>query len=146
MSCGIRQTSSRPNANVNENTEKNIPLDRTFVTLYVIALLDEYERSVNSGNKPEVDPYREKILVKTENGKYAIVPDEVQQYAIKQWTTSKGINNGKPILGDPEDDENDDDSDNTLVDRLFQLVFYLLVIFLILYTLNLLRKYMINKY
>jgi hypothetical protein len=131
----MRPMSSRPNANV--SIEKNVPLDKTFVILYVIALLDEYERSIKMGKKPLIDPYREKILIKTENGKYAIIPEEVQQYAIKQWVSAKGITKGKPNYNNSDDD--DDDEDESLTYVLFKLIFYLLVIFLVLYVLNLLR-------
>jgi hypothetical protein len=138
MSCGSRPTSSKPNTTVytkNIVKEKNIPLDKTFVMLYVFALLDDYDKSIDKGDQPLVNIYKDDILIKTENGKYAIVPDEIKQYAITQWT------NRKSSLNMSNDDYDDYETDDTLVDTLFQLIYYLLIIFLVLYTLNLFKKY-----
>jgi hypothetical protein len=126
--------------------ENMIPLDKTLVILYVFALLDEYDRANDKGEQPEVDPYREKILIKTDNGKYAVVPEEIQQHSINEWVSTKGIKNGKPKYSNGgEHDNSDDDSyendkDNTLIDTAFQLIFCLLIIFIVLYSLSLFRK------
>ena len=138
MSCGSRPTSSKPNTTVytkNIVKEKNIPLDKTFVMLYVFALLDDYDKSIDKGDQPLVEIFKDDILIKTENGKYAIVPDEIKQYAITQWT------NRKSSLNMSNDDYDENETDDTLVDTLFQLIYYLLIIFLVLYTLNIVKKY-----
>lgn len=140
--------------------EKYVPLDQTFVLLYIFALLDAYDKSIRSNKKqlPESNPYTDKIMLKTDNGKYVELPGNVQKYAIEKWDEikkNKSTQLEKPIISGTNQDNDDTDdegkpciacrkdkinSDSTLIDTTFQLILCLVMIFTILYTLSLIRK------
>lgn len=154
---------SQNNRTIEQNTimkptENVVPLDQSLVILYIYTLLDDYDSAINAGKKPKIDPYRDDILIKLDNGNYALIPKDVQQYSISKWLEAKGINNDKPtVINDYKptiiknkkydnsaEESYENDKDDTLVDTLFQLAFCLLIICLILYTLSLFRAGLIK--
>jgi hypothetical protein len=138
------------------NMEKNgkmIPINQTLVLLYMFALLDQYDIAFDLKQTYEIDPYRDKIIMKTDDDKYIEIPQEMQKYAIQQWTDMKDKKPSykqeyKAILDDDTDDDKACRScrkerkreDHTVIDTSFQLILCLLIIFTILYTLSLLRQ------
>lgn len=66
-------------------TGKAVPVDSDASSQHVIALLDEYNKRVKVGEKPDVDPFRENIVFKTNNNIFYEIPEEIQRKAIQMW-------------------------------------------------------------
>jgi len=149
-----------------EKTGKVIPINQTLVMLYMFSLLDQYDIAIELKKSVEVDPYRDNIIMKTDDGKYIEIPIEMQKYAIQKWIETKGKKNNKPSYENAydqeykklheQDDDTDDDkachscrkekkqSDYTVIDTSFQLILCLIVIFALIYALSSIRYYVIK--
>ena len=136
-----------------EMSGKIIPVNQTLILLYMFALLDQYYIAYELKNKIDVNPYRDNITMKTDDGKYVEIPQDMRKYAIQKWIEMKSDKNKKhKNLKQKHDDDTDEDracyscrkekkcNDHTLIDTSFQLILCLLIIFTLLYTLSLLRQ------
>jgi hypothetical protein len=140
--------------------EKNgnyIPVDKTLMVLYIFALLDNYDTSIENGIKPKIDPYRDTLYMKTNEQKYVEIPEDLRKSAISQWLQDRKNKprNHNYLRGEEESihtlntktrekcktcRKDKKRRDYTLIDTTFQLILCLMIIFTILYTLGLIRK------
>jgi hypothetical protein len=107
----------------------SVSKNNALVILYIFALLDTYDKAIDKSTI-EIDPYREKIHMRTDGGDYIQVPDELHKYAIEQWIEKKGKLGKNTMM----------DENNDLVNDIIQLVLCIFVIFVLIYCLSLMRK------
>jgi hypothetical protein len=74
-------------------TGNYIGVEPKVVINYVMSLLDDYEYKLNNGLKPDVDPYRESIVMTLEDGRQIEVPEELQRTAVVRWVQQNGADN-----------------------------------------------------
>ena len=74
----------------------------------------------------------QRISVKSEDGTYVEVPEDVQKYAIRKWVESKGEIHEKATCG------------TSFMNSILQLIICLLIVFIFMYSLSCFRKGM-NK-
>lgn len=104
----------KPNGNV-------IPIDKTAAILYVFLLLSEFDRDMEKNKIPDLNPYEDKIIMPTEDGKFVIIPNELQMYAVKHWiagTKPKEISNkniSSKEKNEDEDIEKDEEHDEDCI-------------------------------
>lgn len=110
-------------------TGNYLELDPVTTSLYVTALLEDYDRRMksNESNKPKINPYRDKLYIRAKNGKYAEVPMSIQQEAIVKYINSNG-----------EIADNNDESSG--IDVMYHLTLCIIVILAVMYTIKLYRK------
>lgn len=65
-----------------ENTDK--PSDVEMVR-YMFRLLDEYNRSINAGQEPAINPLNGRVTMKLRNGQVYEIPERIQRFAIYRY-------------------------------------------------------------
>jgi hypothetical protein len=111
-----------------EKNNQYISEEDAMIILYVFTLLDEYDRADNN-SKPQNDPYKQNIYVKSEEGLNLIIPEDTQRYAIHKWLESK------------QSKESEKSScDNSFTNSVVQLIICLLIVFFFMYSLSCFRK------
>ena len=69
-------------------TGNNLPIDPYYSSMYVMALLSEYDNRMKRGNVPSQNPYKDEIVMKLQDGKFVKVPSEIQSEAVKKWLST----------------------------------------------------------
>jgi hypothetical protein len=62
-----------------------ISVDPISSLVYTVALLEDYDKEVDGGNKPKRSPYDNSIVIKLKDGTPYIIPDNIRQKAITKW-------------------------------------------------------------
>lgn len=114
-----------------EKNNQYISEEDAMVILYVFTLLDEYDNADNN-NKPQNDPYKQKIYVKSEEGLNLMIPEDTQRYAIYKWIESK--KSAKLIKLEKSQ------CDNSFTNSVVQLIMCLIIVFIFIYFLSCFRK------
>ena len=78
------------NKEIQIQDNKYVTEDDMWVISYVFNKLNQYD---NADDKPKSNPYKEKIVVISEDGKEYEIPEEVRKYAVHKWKETKGITN-----------------------------------------------------
>ena len=125
------------------------PIDKTESVSYIFSVLDDYNKKVENGETPDIDPYREHIYMKSNDGRYVQVSEDLQKFAIREWLAKRGLE-PRNVTMEESISKSDDKCkmckrdgkkrDRTLIDTTFQLILCLIIIFTILYTLSLVKK------
>lgn len=117
-----------------EKNNQYISEEDAMVILYVFTLLDEYDNADNN-NKPQNDPYKQKIYVKSEEGLNLMIPEDTQRYAIHKWIESKEATKSKNLSKSEKSSCN-----NSFTNSVIQLIICLLIVFIFMYSLSCFRK------
>jgi hypothetical protein len=83
-------------------TGRSVQLDPAASSSHVIALLDEYNERLKRGEKPDVNPFKERVIAQNDEGIFYEIPIEIQDRAIQLW-----IKSNKNRVENPEDTEED---------------------------------------
>lgn len=125
-------------------TGDQVQIDPDLVSDQVITLLDDYDEKTARGEKPDINPMKEKIIIRTNDGKAFEIPEDIQRAAIEKWLA---IKNEKEMGGlryrvrkegkyneINNNDNNDDDDEGNKDSSITQWTKYLLcfIIFAIL--------------
>jgi len=132
------------NQNVNEDFEysgNNLPINLNDTSLYVMALLNDYDKRMKNGDVPKINPYKDRLVMQMENGKFVEVPYEIQSEAVKKWlaTPIKGEQNRHTGQLDT-DDELADDIDDSFLSNIIKVIIVLAIVVLIVYFVSLSNK------
>ena len=134
-------------------TGNYVPIDPIQSSLHVVALLNNYDRRMKNRKKSKINPYKEKIYMKSSNGKYIEIPESVQKTAISTWLkTRKNVQQELQELqelnedGDTDKDNYIDNSyideicgKNNMIDLMFQLTLCVIISFAVIYSFRLLK-------
>lgn len=86
-------------------TGRSVQLDPEASSSHVIALLDDYNKRLKRGESQRLNPFKERVIMRNDDGIFYEIPKEIQDHAIQLWTNKNNVDN--------IDDANDtDDSDN----------------------------------
>lgn len=132
------------NQNVNKDFEysgNNLPINLNDTSLYVMALLNDYDKRMKNGDVPKINPYKDRLVMQMENGKFVEVPYEIQSEAVKKWlaTPIKGGTITRINQLDTEDDLADDIDDSFLF-NIIKVIVVLIIVVMIVYFVSLSNK------
>src|SRR5688500_853423 len=65
-----------------ENTEA--PTEEEMIR-YMFNILNEYNRSLNAGTEPTVDPLNGRVVMRLRNGRTYEIPERIQRFAIARY-------------------------------------------------------------
>jgi hypothetical protein len=83
-------------------TGRSVQLDPAASSSHVITLLDEYNERLQRDEKPDVNPFKERIIAQNDEGVFYEIPKDIQDHAIQLW-----IKTNKNTVERPEDTETD---------------------------------------
>lgn len=125
-----------------------IQIDKKKTISYVLSMLNEYDNNIEMKKQSESNPYKDPIYMKTDDGKFVEVPEDLQKYAISKWIEVKSMLDEKINYVNPESEEDIEkqvlEESYTMFDAIFQMILCLVIIFIILYTISLIRKGIIH--
>jgi hypothetical protein len=85
-------------------TGRSVQLDPDASSSHVIALLDEYNERLKRGDKPDVNPFKERVIAQNDEGIFYEIPKEIQDHAIELW-----MKTNKNTIKRSEDTETEED-------------------------------------
>ena len=92
-------------------TGKAVPIRPSYATAQVIDLLDEYNYQLKHDIIPNVNPFNEKLIAKSEDGRMYEIPEEIQKQAVRLWRKTNKVSKKKTS------EESDEDDNNEMVDK-----------------------------
>uniref|UniRef100_A0A6C0EAG0 Uncharacterized protein n=1 Tax=viral metagenome TaxID=1070528 RepID=A0A6C0EAG0_9ZZZZ len=83
-------------------TGRVIEIDPVTSTNNVVVLLDEYNKRLKKGQKVKRNPFRERIIMRHDSGRFYQIPESIRHRAIKIW-----MENNTYINNDDDDNESE---------------------------------------
>lgn len=76
-------------------TGNSVPISALDTSAHVIALLEDYDRRMNEGINPSINPYKDRIVMTTQEGRMIEIPQDIQEDAIQQWVGRSQTRRGR---------------------------------------------------
>lgn len=105
---------------------KFIPIDQQSAINYIFFVLNDFDEKNIKGNitPKEPNPYQDKLVMPTNNGKFIVIPEDLHKFAIEKWIEQKRSINLNKIsdnsviddnygvkASDQKEEESDDEDD-----------------------------------
>lgn len=100
----------------------NVPITLEATNQYVIALLHDYDGKIENGEKPNINPYTDKLTMKLDDGNIIEIPENMKKEVIINWNIIK------------------QHSKKSYLHHVFEIIFCLIFVFILLFLLSKLRK------
>jgi hypothetical protein len=100
----------------------NVSITPEATNQYVIALLHEYDNKIENGEKPNINPYTDKLTMKLIDGGSIEIPETIKKNVIINWNIIKKH------------------SKKSYLHHMFEVIFCLVFVFILLFLLSKLRK------
>lgn len=100
----------------------NVLITPEATNQYVIALLHEYDNKIENGEKPTINPYTDKLIMKLNSGKTIKISEDTKKNVITNWNIVKKH------------------SKKSYLHHVFEVIFCLVFVFILFFLLSKLRK------
>jgi hypothetical protein len=96
----------------------NVPITPESTYQYVATLLKEYDEAIETGRKPDFNPYKDKIKLNLDNGESLQVPERVRKETVIKWNMVKNHEKNKSVS-------------EYILEYIFCILFIIMLIFLL---------------